>query len=183
MNLIEQEVSTERWIDIPDEVMENAAHLAADAVVSRLRAGEKPWAHRRRFTTRTEGFSPAGSHKPNTALAPGLLQQEVRHQAPDHGGLAPASGAAALAMACQLFGLTLKVYMVRISFQQKPFRKLMMQTWGAECVASPSMDTQVGRKFLAGDARYAGKPRHRHQRGHRRCRQPAKTAGTRWAAC
>jgi len=99
---------------------------------------------------KNEAVSPAGSHKPNTAIA-----QAYYNKAFGIKKLCTETGAgqwgSALSLGCSMFGLELKVYMVRVSFEQKPYRRLMMKTWGANCVASPSPDTQFGRKMLAED--------------------------------
>jgi tryptophan synthase beta chain len=135
MNLIEQEMSTERWIDIPEPVLD---------ILSLWRPS--PLYRAKNF----EGVSPAGSHKPNTSVA-----QAYYNKAFGIKRLTTETGAgqwgSALSMACSLLDLECKVYMVRVSFDQKPFRKLMMQTWGAECVASPSPETQFGKSVLEND--------------------------------
>ena len=147
MNLIEQEVSRERWVDIPDEVMEKLL-LYRPSPLYRARAFEKALGTPAKIYYKNEGVSPAGSHKPNTAIA-----QAYYNKAFGIKRLTTETGAgqwgSALAMSCSLFGLECKVYMVRISFDQKPFRKMMMAVWGANCVPSPSPDTQAGRKILA----------------------------------
>ncbi len=147
MNLIEQEMSTERWIDIPEEVRE-VLSLWRPSPLYRARRLEKALGTPCKIYYKYEGGSPAGSHKPNTAIA-----QAYYNRAFGIKRLTTETGAgqwgSALAFACQLMGLECKVFMVRISFDQKPFRKMMMQTWGAECVASPSTETQAGRDILA----------------------------------
>jgi len=147
MNLIEQEVSQERWIDIPEEVLEKLL-LWRPTPLYRAKAFEKALDTPAKIYYKNEGVSPPGSHKPNTAVA-----QAYYNKAFGIKRLTTETGAgqwgSALSFACKLFGLELKVYMVRISFTQKPFRKLMMQTWGADCVASPSSETNAGRKILA----------------------------------
>ncbi len=147
MNLIEQEVSTQRWIDIPEEVLEKLL-LWRPSPLCRARQFEKALGTPARIYFKNEGVSPAGSHKPNTAVA-----QAYYNKAFGIKRLTTETGAgqwgSALAMACKLFGLACKVYMVRISFDQKPFRKMMMNVWGAECVASPSAHTRAGREVLA----------------------------------
>src|SRR5437667_4987290 len=97
-----------------------------------------------------EGVSPAGSHKPNTAVAQAYYnkQEGVTRIATETGA---GQWGSALAMACQFFGLQCKVYMVKVSYQQKPYRRIMMETWGAQVVASPSTDTQAGKQVLAAD--------------------------------
>jgi len=146
MNIIEQEVSTQRWIDIPEEVLglltrwhptplRRAVHL------------EEYLGTPARIYYKDESVSPPGSHKPNTADAQAWYNKQFGIER-----LTTETGAgqwgSALAFACSLVGLECKVFMVRISFDQKPFRKIMMQTWGAKCVASPSSETNFGRKIL-----------------------------------
>lgn len=149
MNIIEQEVSTQRWIDIPEPVLEKLM-LWRPSPLYRAVNFEKALGTPAKIYYKNEGVSPAGSHKPNTAVA-----QAYYNKAFGIKRLTTETGAgqwgSALAMACQLFDLECKVYMVRISFDQKPFRKLMMQTWGAECVASPGNTTQAGRAILEKD--------------------------------
>ena len=149
MNLIEQEASSERWIDIPDEVIEKYLIWRPTPLV-RAEALEKALGTPARIYYKNEGVSPPGSHKPNTAVA-----QAYYNKAFGIKKICTETGAgqwgSALAFACSLFGLELKVYMVKISFQQKPYRRTMMETWGATCVASPSEETQSGRAVLAQD--------------------------------
>jgi len=146
MNLIEQEVSTERWIDIPDEILQILA-LWRPSPLYRARRLEKALGTSARIYYKHEGVSPPGSHKPNTAIAQAWYNKQFGIER-----LTTETGAgqwgSALAFSCALVGLECKVFMVRISFDQKPFRKLMMQTWGANCVASPSEETQAGRTIL-----------------------------------
>ncbi len=147
MNLIEQEVSTERWIDIPDEILQILS-LWRPSPLYRARRLEKALGTPARIYYKNEGVSPPGSHKPNTAVPQAWYNKQFGIER-----LTTETGAgqwgSALAFACSLLGLECKVFMVRISFDQKPFRKLMMQTWGANCVASPSDETQAGRDILA----------------------------------
>ena len=147
MNLIEQEVSTERWIDIPEEILEILS-LWRPSPLYRARRLEQALGTPARIYYKNEGVSPPGSHKPNTAVAQAWYNKQFGIER-----LTTETGAgqwgSALAFACSLLGLECKVFMVRISFDQKPFRKLMMQTWGGECVASPSNETQAGRDVLA----------------------------------
>ena len=147
MNLIEQEVSTQRWIDIPDPVLEVLLQWRPTPLY-RARRLEKALGTPARIYYKNEGVSPPGSHKPNTAVAQAYYNKEfgIKRLTTETGA---GQWGSALAMACKMIGLEPKVYMVRISFKQKPFRKIMMQTWGAECVASPSEETQAGRNILA----------------------------------
>lgn len=147
MNIIEQEVSTQRWIDIPEEVLD-ILYRWRPAPLRRAVYLEKYLKTPARIYYKDESVSPPGSHKPNTAVA-----QAYYNKVAGIKRLTTETGAgqwgSALAFACTLLGLECKVYMVRISFDQKPFRKLMMQVWGAKCVASPSSETNSGRKVLA----------------------------------
>jgi len=146
MNLIEQEMSQERWIDIPEPVLEKLA-LWRPSPLHRAVALEKALGTPARIYYKNEGVSPPGSHKPNTSVAQAYYNKVfgVKRLTTETGA---GQWGSALAMACSLFGLECKVYMVRISFDQKPFRKLMMQAWGAECIASPSPNTAAGRAVL-----------------------------------
>jgi len=145
--LIEQEVSTKRWIDIPDEIN---AHLARwrPSPLHRAFGLEKALGTPARIYYKNESVSPAGSHKPNTAIAQAWYnkQEGIKHLTTETGA---GQWGSALAFSCALIGLDCKVFMVRISFDQKPYRKLMMQTWGAECIPSPSELTAAGRAVLA----------------------------------
>jgi tryptophan synthase beta chain len=146
MALIEQEVSQERWIDIPEEVLEKYL-LWRPTPLYRAYSLEKYLETPAKIYFKNEGVSPAGSHKPNTALA-----QAYYNMIAGTKRITTETGAgqwgSALAMCCGLFGLECKVYMVKISFQQKPYRRIMMETWGANCVASPSTETKAGQKIL-----------------------------------
>jgi len=146
MNLIEQEVSPERWIDIPEEVL-GLLSLWRPSPLYRARRLEQALDTPAKIYYKNEGVSPPGSHKPNTAIPQAWFNKQFGIER-----LTTETGAgqwgSALAFACALIGLECKVFMVRISFDQKPFRKLMMQTWGANCVASPSNETQAGRAIL-----------------------------------
>jgi len=149
MNLIEQTMSTERWIDIPEEVLEKYV-IWRPTPLYRAYELEKYLKTPAKIYFKNEGVSPPGSHKPNTAIA-----QAYYNKVAGTKRIVTETGAgqwgSALAMACTLFGLECKVYMVKISFNHKPYRKLMMETWGATCVASPSNETEAGRKILAED--------------------------------
>ena len=147
MNLIEQEVSTQRWIDIPEAVIEKLL-LYRPSPLCRAYGFEQALKTPAKIYYKNEGVSPAGSHKTNTAIAQAYYNKEfgIKRLTTETGA---GQWGSALAMACKLFGLACKVYMVRISFEQKPFRKMMMNTWGAECIASPSNQTDTGRAILA----------------------------------
>jgi tryptophan synthase beta chain len=154
MNLIEQEVSQERWINIPEEVLE-ILYKWRPTPLYRATALEKVLKTPARIYYKNEGVSPAGSHKPNTAVPQAWYNKQFGIEK-----LTTETGAgqwgSALAFACGLLGLKCKVFMVRISFEQKPFRKLMMQVWGGECVASPSTQTKAGRDVLEKDPNTPG---------------------------
>ena len=147
MNLIEQEVSTKRWIDIPEEVLD-ILYRWRPAPLRRAVYLEKFLKTPARIYYKDESTSPPGSHKPNTAVPQAWYNKQfgIKRLITETGA---GQWGSALAFACQLIGLECKVFMVRISFDQKPFRKLMMQVWGANCVASPSNETNAGRKILA----------------------------------
>lgn len=147
MNLIEQEVSSQRWIDIPEKVQEILA-LWRPTPLQRATFLEKALDTPAKIFYKNESVSPAGSHKPNTAVAQAYYNQQfgIKKLTTETGA---GQWGSALAFASSLLGLECKVYMVRISFDQKPFRKLLMQTWGAECIPSPSPYTQAGRDILA----------------------------------
>ncbi len=146
-NLIEQEMSTQRWIDIPEPVIERLLTFRPTPL-RRAYAFEKALKTPAKIYCKDESVSPPGSHKFNTAIAQAFYNKEfgIKRIATETGA---GQWGSSLALACQFFGLELKVYMVRVSFEQKPFRKLMMQAWGAKCVGSPSQDTAAGRKVLA----------------------------------
>ena len=149
MELIKQEVSEQRWIEIPDEVRD-VYRLWRPSPLFRARRLEKAVGTPARIYYKYEGVSPAGSHKPNTAIAQAYYnkQEKVTRLSTETGA---GQWGSALALACQLFGLQCKVYMVKVSYQQKPYRRIMMETWGAQVVASPSSDTESGKKVLEQD--------------------------------
>jgi len=146
MELILQEVIQEAEIPIPDAVLD-IYRLWRPTPLYRAHRLEQALGTRSRIFYKYEGVSPAGSHKPNTAVAQAYYNKEEGRTR-----LATETGAgqwgSALAFACRLLGLECKVYMVRISYDQKPFRRSLMQTWGATVVASPSDETQSGRAIL-----------------------------------
>jgi len=146
MNLIEQEVSTERWIDIPEEILD-MLYRWRPAPLRRARYLEEYLDTPARIYWKDESTSPPGSHKPNTAVVQAWYNKQfgIEHLTTETGA---GQWGSALAFACKLVGLDCKVYMVRISFDQKPFRKIMMKVWGAECIPSPSPYTNAGRKVL-----------------------------------
>jgi tryptophan synthase beta chain len=149
MNLIEQEVSTERWIDIPEPVLEKYV-IWRPSPLYRAYNLEKFLDTPAKIYFKNEGVSPAGSHKPNTALAQAYYNQQAGTKK-----ITTETGAgqwgSALSMCCAFFGIECKVFMVRISYNQKPYRRLMMETWGANCTASPSTETKAGQSILEKD--------------------------------
>lgn len=147
--LIEQEVSAERWIDIPEAVREIYT-LWRPSPLYRAHRLEKALGTPARIYYKYEGVSPAGSHKPNTAVAQAYYNQQagVRRLTTETGA---GQWGSALSFACSQFGVECKVYMVRVSFDQKPYRKSMIETWGGECIASPSTETNAGRNALEKD--------------------------------
>ena len=154
MNLIEQEMSQQPWITIPDEVLEILLRYRPTPL-HRARALEAALGTPARIYYKNESVSPAGSHKVNTAVA-----QAYYNKAAGITRVTSETGAgqwgSSIAFACSQFGLECKVYMVKVSYQQKPFRKIMMNTFGADCVASPSVETQAGRDILKQDPHSGG---------------------------
>ena len=146
MNLIEQEVSSKRWIDIPEEVLD-ILYRWRPAPLRRAVYLERFLGTPARIYYKDESTSPPGSHKPNTAVPQAWYNKQfgIKRLTTETGA---GQWGSALAFACKLIGLECKVFMVRISFDQKPFRKTMMQVWGAKCIASPSNETNAGRKVL-----------------------------------
>jgi tryptophan synthase beta chain len=147
MALIEQEVSTEWYIEIPDEV-QSIYKLWRPTPLHRAHRWEKALGTPAKIYYKYEGTSPAGSHKPNTAVPQAYYNKQagVTRISTETGA---GQWGSALAFACQMFGIECKVYMVKVSYEQKPYRKLLMQTWGATVVASPSDQTNAGRAILA----------------------------------
>ena len=149
-----QEFSTERYIDIPEEVQE-IYKLWRPSPLYRAYRLEKALDTPANIYYKYEGVSPAGSHKLNTATAQAYYNKKegIKRLATETGA---GQWGSALSLGCQFFGLELKVYMVRISYDQKPYRRIMMETWGGNCVASPSEDTEIGRKILKEDPECTG---------------------------
>ncbi len=154
MNLIEQEVSSDRWIDIPEPVLD-VLSIWRPAPLIRADRFERALDTPARIYFKYEGGSPPGSHKPNTAVPQAYYNKVFGIE-----NITTETGAgqwgSALSFACAQFGLTCKVFMVRISFDQKPYRKAMMQAWGGQCIASPSTETKAGRDALARDPNTPG---------------------------
>jgi len=153
-NLVRQEMSPEKWIDIPGEVREIYQLYRPTPLLRAVRL-ERALQTPAHIYYKYEGVSPAGSHKPNTAIA-----QAYYNKVAGTKRLATETGAgqwgSSLAFACGLFGLECTVYMVKVSYQQKPYRKMLMQTYGANVFASPSEHTEYGRKVLAEDPNCPG---------------------------
>ncbi|MBU2505821.1 MAG: TrpB-like pyridoxal phosphate-dependent enzyme [Bacteroidetes bacterium] len=146
MELIKQEVSQEQWIAIPEEVRE-VYKLWRPTPLFRATNFEKLLDTPAKIYYKYEGGSPAGSHKPNTAVPQAYYNkmEGVKKLTTETGA---GQWGSALSFACQLFGIELEVYMVKISYEQKPYRKMLMNTWGAKVFASPSDNTESGRKIL-----------------------------------
>jgi len=148
-NLVMQEFSPERWVEVPEPVREIYALWRPTPLLRAVRL-EKALQTPAHIYYKYEGVSPAGSHKPNTAVA-----QAYYNKVAGIKRLATETGAgqwgSALSLACRLFDLECTVYMVKVSYHQKPYRKMMMETWGATVYASPSENTEYGRKLLKED--------------------------------
>ena len=149
MELIKQEVSQERWIDIPEEVMD-IYKIWRPSPLIRAYNFEKLLDAPVKIYYKNEGVSPAGSHKPNTAIPQAYYnyKEGVKKLTTETGA---GQWGSALSFATQLFGIELQVFMVKISYNQKPYRKSMMNTWGGKVIASPSTLTESGRKILEQD--------------------------------
>ena len=147
MELIKQEVSTEKWIDIPDEVR-NIYSMWRPTPLYRAINLEKALDTPAKIYYKYEGVSPTGSHKPNTAVAQAYYnkQEGVKKITTETGA---GQWGSALSFACQHFGIECEVFMVKLSFDHKPYRKVMMNTWGATVHPSPSNTTEIGRKIVA----------------------------------
>jgi len=154
MSLIGQEVSQDREIEIPEPVRKIYKQWRPSPLY-RARNLEKFLDTPAKIYYKYEGVSPTGSHKPNTAVAQAFYNKEEGTKK-----ITTETGAgqwgSSLAFACSIFGIELDVYMVKVSFEQKPYRKLIMQTYGARCVASPSNETESGKAILAKDPNTSG---------------------------
>jgi len=154
MTLIGQEVSQDREIEIPEPVRKIYKQWRPSPLY-RARNLEKFLDTPAKIYYKYEGVSPTGSHKPNTAVAQAFYNKEEGTKK-----ITTETGAgqwgSSLAFACSIFGIELDVYMVKVSFEQKPYRKLIMQTYGARCVASPSNETESGKAILAKDPNTSG---------------------------
>jgi len=154
MNLIMQEISPERWIEIPEPVREVYKLWRPTPMYRALRL-EKALDTPAHIYYKYEGVSPVGSHKPNTAVPQAFFNKEAGTKA-----LTTETGAgqwgSALAMACNFFGIDLEVYMVKVSYHQKPYRRIIMENFGAQVYASPTDRTQYGKSVLAQDPNSPG---------------------------
>jgi tryptophan synthase beta chain len=146
MSLIMQEVSQDRFIDIPKPVLD-VYKIWRPSPLIRADRWEKALDTPAKIYYKWEGQSPPGSHKPNTAVPQAFFNKEagVKRITTETGA---GQWGSALAFACNLFEVECKVYMVRVSYDQKPYRRLMMETWGANCIPSPSTDTEAGKRIL-----------------------------------
>ena len=149
MAILEQEMSAERWIPIPQEVREVYRLWRPSPLVRAIRL-EQMLGTPAKIYYKNEGVSPAGSHKPNTAVAQAYYNKQagIKRITTETGA---GQWGCSMALAGQMFGLEVRVYMVKISYGQKPYRRSMMQTWGAQVFASPSNMTETGRNALAAD--------------------------------
>ena len=147
MAVIMQEFSPERYIEIPEEV-QAVYRTWRPTILHRAHRLEKALDTPAKIFFKYEGTSQAGSHKPNTAVAQAYYnkQEGVKRLATETGA---GQWGSALAMGCAFFGIECKVYMVKVSYNQKPYRRILMETWGAKVVPSPSQDTKAGRDMLA----------------------------------
>lgn len=154
MNLLAQEMSTDRWIEIPDEVR-HAYALYRPTPVYRAVELEKALDTPAHIYYKHEYVSPAGSHKPNTAIA-----QAFYNKLEGTKRITTETGAgqwgSALSMSCAMFDMECVVYMVGVSYDQKPYRRILMETWGGTCYRSPSPRTEIGRKLLAENPNHPG---------------------------
>lgn len=163
--LMKQEMSTERYIDIPEEVQDLYKIYRSTPLV-RAYGLEKALDTPAKIYFKNESVSPVGSHKTNTAIPQAYYnyKQGIRHLTTETGA---GQWGAAMSMATQHFGIDLKVFMVKVSFNQKPYRKLMMNTWGADVYASPSEITAAGRAALAKNPNDSGESGHGDLRSRR----------------
>ena len=154
MALIEQEVSTQRWIDIPEEVL-NLYSLWRPSPLYRAHRLEAALGTPAKIYYKYEGVSPAGSHKPNTAIPQAYYNKQagIRRIATETGA---GQWGSSMALAGTMFGLEVTVYMVKVSYNQKPYRRIAMETWGATVHPSPSTLTNSGRKILEIDPNSEG---------------------------
>jgi len=154
MELIKQEVTPDKWVEIPDEVR-NIYSLWRPTPLYRAYGLEKALDTPAKIYYKYEGVSPSGSHKPNTAVAQAYYnkQEGVKTITTETGA---GQWGSALAFACKHFGINCEVYMVKLSYEHKPYRKTMMNTWGAKVFPSPSNATEIGKKILADNPETTG---------------------------
>ena len=154
MPILEQEMSAERWIAIPEPVRE-IYRLWRPSSLCRAERLEKALGTPAKIYYKNESVSPAGSHKPNSAVAQAYFNKQagIKRMTTETGA---GQWGSSLAFAAQMFEIELRIYMVKVSYEQKPFRRSMMQTWGAEVLASPTNLTQAGRNALARDPNNPG---------------------------
>jgi tryptophan synthase beta chain len=147
--ILEQEMSAERWIAIPDEVREVYKIWRPSPLIRAVRL-EKALGTPAKIFFKYEGVSPAGSHKPNSAVPQAYYNKQagIKRLTTETGA---GQWGSSISFAGQMFGLEVRIYMVKVSYQQKPYRRMMMQTWGGEVFASPSDMTQTGRAILEKD--------------------------------
>lgn len=155
MGLIQQEVSTEKYIDIPEEVRDALILINRPSPLQRALRLEAALKTPAKIFFKREDLSPAGSHKPNTAIPQAYFNMKEGTE-----NLTTETGAgqwgSALSLACTIFNLTCTVFMVRISYDQKPYRRYVMETYGARVFPSPSKETEFGRKLLAENPDHPG---------------------------
>jgi len=153
-SLIAQEMSADKWIDIPGEVLD-AYSLWRPTPLVRAYKLEKRLGTPARMYYKNEGVSPPGSHKPNTAVAQAYYNKEagIRTLTTETGA---GQWGSALSFACKIFGVECKVFMVKVSYEQKPYRRIMMNIWDGNVVPSPSRETEAGRQVLAADPNCIG---------------------------
>ncbi|MCX7724532.1 MAG: TrpB-like pyridoxal phosphate-dependent enzyme, partial [Thermodesulfovibrio sp.] len=154
MSLIEQEVSTQRWIEIPEEVLKIYASFRPTPLYRAIGL-EKVLKSPARIYFKHEGFGPAGSHKTNTSIPQAYYNkiEGIKRIATETGA---GQWGSALSLAGALMGIEITVYMVRVSYEQKPYRRIMMETWGAKVYPSPSDKTESGRRILKENPNHPG---------------------------
>ncbi|MBI1905504.1 MAG: TrpB-like pyridoxal phosphate-dependent enzyme [Rhodocyclales bacterium] len=152
--ILEQEMSAQRWIAIPDEVREVYKIWRPSPLIRAVRL-ERALGTPARIFFKYEGVSPAGSHKPNSAVPQAFYNKQagIKRLTTETGA---GQWGSSISFAGQMFGLEVRIYMVKVSYQQKPYRRMMMQTWGGEVFASPSDKTETGRAILEKDPQNQG---------------------------
>ncbi len=147
--ILEQEMTAQRWLPIPDEVRQIYTLWRPSPLIRAIRL-EQALGTPAKIYYKYEGVSPAGSHKPNSAVPQAYYNKQagIKRLTTETGA---GQWGSSISFAGQMFGLDVRVYMVKVSYEQKPYRRLMMQTWGGEVLASPTTSTQAGRDALARD--------------------------------